>query len=394
MTLRGRSLAAIVAATVLASLAGCGTASIPSASRHFSPSPLPPWPGNPTCALPSANPTPPAQNGLLLGVHASLRFANGAYFCRLLGAVRASGARILREDFEWADIEPANGVFRWARWDAIVGYAAREGLTVLPVLDMTPAWAGHPMTALPSNQRAFAKFVAATVRRYGPGGTFWRSHPTYASYAPTYFEIWNEPYMPKYSGGQPNPARYARLYAAAVRRGRAANPKARFLLEGETTYSAGKRSGLSWMDGMFGAVKNLGEYVDGVAVHPYSDYPPGDQNPRIGLRFRTDRVAAIWQFLSQHHVPRPIWITEIGWSTCRGVPHCVSTAQQASDMASMLTLVRTQWHYVHALIVFTLQDSPLGTTGASLERFFGLLNAAGRPKPAWFVFHRVADGAR
>src|SRR3546814_12926194 len=50
-----------------------------------------------------------------------------------------------------------------------------------------------------------------------PYTTLFRSHPEIASYAPDYFEIWNEPYLRYFSAGGVHPGRYARLVEAAAR---------------------------------------------------------------------------------------------------------------------------------------------------------------------------------
>ena len=47
----------------------------------------------------------------------------------------------LRQTFAWDEIEPAPGVFRWEKWDALVDQATARHKEFIAVLDYTPAWA-------------------------------------------------------------------------------------------------------------------------------------------------------------------------------------------------------------------------------------------------------------
>ena len=71
--------------------------------------------------------------------------------------------------------------------------------------------------ALPRDPADYARFAAAAVARYGPGGTFWRRNKELdARLAPRFFELYNEPYLGLDVPGGPEPEAYARTVAAAV----------------------------------------------------------------------------------------------------------------------------------------------------------------------------------
>jgi hypothetical protein len=111
--------------------------------------------------------------------------------------------------------------------------------------------------------------VAKATARYGPNGTLWQSNPSLAAYAPTNFEIWNEPWLTS-SSSPVDPARYARLFKASASAGRAANPQARFIVAAEWQYQATDGSWRNWVDDMYAAVPDLNSYAD---AYPAAEMP-------------------------------------------------------------------------------------------------------------------------
>ena len=330
------------------------------------------------------------QPALLLGLHASLRLFNGGARCEEARLAQATGVSALREDISWASVEPRVNHYEWARTDALVRDVSETGLMLLPVLDDPPRWAAPAPTALPSASGPYAAFVAAIVARYGPGGTFWRAHPALPPRPIVWYELWNEPYFAEGA----DPAVYARLVRDAVTAGRAANPAARFLAEADTSYKLPDGSRADWIAGMYAAVPDFGRYFDALAVHPYGGDPAvytpgGDTSEQPG------RVAQVHAELVAHgDADKPLWVTEIGWSTCSGLDSCVTESQQASYLRSFLRLARTVWSsYVRAVFVYDLRDSGPNATNDA-QAWFGLLAPDLSHKPAWKVLHDAATAAR
>ena len=324
---------------------------------------------------------------LLLGVSAGLRYYTGRKLCEEVSLAEQTGVRSVREDLAWAVAEPRPGEFHWRSFDRIFQTAADAGLTVLPILDDPPHWAAATETTVPADPAAYATFVAAMVRRYGPGGTFWASHPAIAGNAPVWFELWNEPYHPT---GEVYPGRYARLVRAAVTAGRAADPRARFLLEAALTYQAADGQTVNWVEQMYHAVPDLGEFFDGVAVHPYGGNP-NVYTPQASTAGEPGQIAQIHAAFAQHgDGAKPFWVTEIGWSTCKGAYGCVTEAQQAQYLQSFLTLSETRWaSYVRAVFVFGLRDLAPGARD-NPQNWYGLLRPDLTRTPAWYVLRNFA----
>jgi hypothetical protein len=361
-------VAALIACAALAGCAGeAGSVTVPSPPRG----------------------APPLRTGLILN-------ALGAGSERRrrieLGRARALGVRWIREELSWSSIERSPGRYRWRQFDALLVSANRAGLRVLPLLLGTPRWAGPGRFALPDDPRAFGAFAARAAARYGPGGTFWRAHPRLdGRLAPQWFELWNEPYYRFFSTTGVDPGRYAAMVRAATVAGRAANPATRWLMAADLTYldSSGRRQ--RWLPALAAADPGVLRLIDGVAVHPYVFGAPGADDG-IPLPFRFERIEAIARELDSLGAPRvPLWITEIGWSTCDKRPDCASDQEQAQRIADVFTRVRRRplSDRVRAVFIYHLHDFP-DHARDDREAWYGLLRTNGSRKPAWSVVRQEA----
>jgi exo-beta-1,3-glucanase (GH17 family) len=153
--------------------------------------------------------------------------------------------------------------------------------------------------------------------------------------------------------------------------------------------SSGQR--LDWLAALYAAEPDLNGAFDGVALHPYSFYPPSAGPDSAAQDFRFDRVAAIERELATHGAAdKPVWITELGWSTCDLRPDCTSDHDQAQRLADAFTLIRSSYaSFVRAVFVFHLEDFP-GDASNNREGRYGLLNLDGSRKPAWSVVRAEA----
>lgn len=307
----------------------------------------------------------------------------------LIERTAPTGVGWMREDFGWDQIEPQNDQWSWERYDHLLIEAATRNIRILPVLIETPSWAGAQWNTIPSNPAEFAEYTAKVVARYGPGGSFWEAHAELASFAPEHFEIWNEPYLSAFSAGGVNPGRYARLVKAAVSAGRAANPQAKYLLQVEKTPSGDARH--TFVDDMYEAVPDLNDYFDAAAAHPYAGSSAPD-DPRGGWGF--PRLGDVREELVSHDAAdKPVWITEVGWSTCpQSSSYCTSESKQASYTAQMFELLQSKYSaYVEAVFLYRLED--INDNPSDKEGWFGLRRLDGSKKPVYDVLRSITGVA-
>jgi Beta-galactosidase len=326
---------------------------------------------------------------LLLGFNAAISLFPGQAGCEQASLAQATGVQAVRDDLAWAETEPQPNRYNWSNFDGFLTTATADGLLVLPVLGDPPPWAAPSSASVPTDVGPYAAFVAAAVSRYGPGGTFWRAHPRLPARPLVWYELWNEPYFADHNR---DPGAYARLVRAAVIAGRAANPGARFLIEADASYRtlAGDRA--DWIGGMYAAVPDLGRYFDGMAVHPYGGNP-AIYTPNGNTDDQPGRIEQVHTELMAHgDGDKPLWVTEIGWSTCSETDVCVTEAQQAEYLRTFLRLAHTTWSsYVRAVFVYSLRDLGPAPRDNRLD-WYGLLRPDLSRKPAWQVLHDAASG--
>jgi hypothetical protein len=332
-----------------------------------------------------------SQSGLRVGLVANTQI-HDQKAGREQDVARRTGVRWLREEFDWDVVEPRRGRWNWRRYDTVIGEAARRRMRVLPLLNGSASWAAPRWNQFPDDLEEYGDYVAKVVERYGPGGRFWRAQPDLAEYAPTHFELWNEPYIEFFSIDKVSPGRYARLARAGAAAGRAANPRAKFLLAADSFYTEAPGVYRNWIDGMYRAVPALNSYFDAVAIHPYSsDVSPDVYTPAAGTRWQFRRIEEMRSRLVAHGAAdKPLWITEVGWATCRGHDDCVSERAQAAYITRVFDYARGPYAgFVDAVFVYHMNDwGPPDRT--EREYWFGLRRRDGTHKPAFRALRRAA----
>jgi hypothetical protein len=283
---------------------------------------------------------------------------------RGLDAIAAMRVGVIRETFDWATIETRPGRFDLRPVDVQVLAAARRGLTLLPVIQTTPEFRatthrriGGPMQ-VPRRPKEIAPLVRAVVRRYGPDGTLWRGRESIARPIRAW-QIWNEPNLPAFWAGHPDPAEYTRLLTVASRAVKEVDPEATVISAGLPESDAGlpRRTYLSSMIAA-GALPAL----DAVGVHAYA---PGVDESVKGI----EEVRAI---LDRAGSPAGIWVTEWGWAT-QGPdsPFTVGLEGQADRIRAFIERMAEERDELklRGLVYFNWRDS---TPPEGIRDFFGL----------------------
>jgi hypothetical protein len=238
--------------------------------------------------------------------------AAGGEWDRMAG----SGVEAVRTAFYWHLLQPTGPeTFDFAVKDALVLAAAKRGLSVLPVVHGTPAWAalnpGDPGSP-PRDPADFARLMTALVARYGPNGSLWAEHPGVAKRPIRAWQIWNEPNLTRYWNVAPWAPRYVALLKAAHRALKAAD-------RGSDTVLAGLPNE-SWKALNLLYRAGARRHFDVVALHPYT-----------GQVKNTVRVVKIIRRTLKRHkdAKLPIWVTELSWPASKG-----KAKQEGGDFAT------------------------------------------------------------
>lgn len=305
-----------------------------------------------------------------------------------LRTLQATGATVARSDALWEATEPTAPVggrhhYAWAFDDRIAGSLAAHSLTWLPILDYSAPWAQSIPGQDHSPPRAdadYAAYAAAFAARYGPGGSFWRVHPSLPAEPVTAIEIWNEPDNAEFWTPHPDAAAYAALYLAARAAVDAVAPTVRVLVGGLTDPPG-------FLPAMLAAAPALRGHLDGVAIHPYGDPP-----------VLLSRVRGARQTLTALGLAAvPLYVTEFGWTTSPpGAIAYAPAAQRPGFIADALRALRGGTCGVAATILYTWVSPE--SNSADPQQWYGISNPAdpAAPNPDTLAFTaglRAAAGA-
>jgi Ricin-type beta-trefoil lectin domain len=221
---------------------------------------------------------------------------------------RRAGAAFIRLDL-------LNDHLSQATFDQIFLLAAKRHITVLPHLGAgifetsRPEWKGR---------------VEAAVRRYGRNGEFWQQYPSLVQYAPSAWEVWNEPnYID--NGFREEPKQPAKVspeaYGALLQETAEA---VRHVESGATILAGGMLAVAPSGNGM-----PVGEFIrrmghtaayDALAIHPYAfatfsgHKPEGPEGvEQVAKKVQANIKEARTALKDVGTANKPIWITELGF---------------------------------------------------------------------------------
>lgn len=167
----------------------------------------------------------------------------------------------------------------------------------------------------PTDIEAYGKWVQMVVERYdGDGIDDAPGSPRIDAW-----EIWNEPDIDETWLPKADPVAYAALLRTGYDAVKAADPTALVLNGGVMTFDS---IGVNRFMDQVVAIAGWDSF-DVLSLHPWLiDYAP-DEPSLINRRERYDitipgRLEMAKRWVEAHGGGKPIWITEVGWSTCGG----------------------------------------------------------------------------
>lgn len=299
-----------------------------------------------------------AQDSFVAGVALSWRDPP-----RVIAQAEALGARSVRVDAPWEQIESADGSYSLPSWlQRLVDEAQAKRIDVLLILDY-----GHPRYGgdKPQNQaqrEAFGRYAAWLVRTL-KGKV-------------KYFQLWNE-WEAKTGGTTPGTAKeYAELARVVMPMVRAENSNAIFLSNG-SSYPA---LTTAWLDELL-AAKVL-HLFDGFAVHPYVFFRRSDWSPEAAIRL----IDKVHQRVVAAGYDIPFYVTEFGFPDYAG-PQGVAAESVAAFLTRFFLMAEAR-PWIRGIWWYCLRDQ--GMHPSEREHSFGLLDANFGEKPASAAFQRVA----
>jgi O-antigen ligase len=300
-----------------------------------------------------------------LGVNVSLERYEGQELDRALDLICDGGYRWVRQRFPWSEIEPEKGIYDWSPWDRIVEAASEHGLSVIAVLETSPAWARAPMDAEtpeapPQDFDDYADFVGTFAARYRD--------------QIDYYQIWDEPNLyPHWGERYTDPAAYTHLLESAYRAVKEADGEALVLTAGlAPNVEEGGRymSDIRFLQKMYEA--GARGFFDILAAKPYGMwYEPYDR--RVSpLETNFSRPILLREVMVDHgDADKAIWAVEFGWCALpsswggRPAPWTSDTEEvQAHRTVEAIQRAREEWPWMGVLALQHFQplaeaDDPL-----------------------------------
>jgi Glycosyl hydrolase catalytic core len=295
-----------------------------------------------------------------------------------------AGVESVRAAFNWAAAQPTEaGPYDFSQTDMIVGDAARDGLTVLPVVLYTPSWDARPnpsgTIAIPQDDAPYAAYLTALVKRYGPNGTYWADNPALPKRPIREWQIWNEPNFTYYWPTRPFAPSYVALVKAADAAIKRVDPGAEVVLAGMPN------DAWNYLQKIYN-VPHAGRYFDAVAVHPYTVIP---SNVILFLQ----KMRAVMK--RNGDARKPLMVTEMGWNSSIGHKPaddfcCQSTAaRQAAKVKAVLPLLAQNRAALKLQAFYYYTWASHGTNGGPSANWAGIFQINGStlvPKPVFATF--------
>ncbi|WP_217914460.1 GH39 family glycosyl hydrolase [Miltoncostaea marina] len=320
-----------------------------------------------------------------------------------MALIDATNARVTRQDVLWSLVaptrparptDPGDPAYDWSRIDAAMQGFERLGLTPILVAYSAPPWAangrpipqGTQVNPAAPRPRHYADFMEALARRYS--GSYTPQGASGPLPRARHFEIWNEPNLGAFLSPQVSGGRRVAVtrYVAMARAGHAAIKRVNrsaIVIAGvggpRSSTGANGTGALEWAR----RIARSAAPFDAYSQHVYPAAAP----------LANTRAFPAWGTLPQlfdalDAVPRrrgtPVYLTEIGYTTAateyRDVR--VSRGQQAAYLRQIMALPQVRSGRVRAMIWFNMQDNPNWPGG--------IFDLAGRRKPSFAVFQRLA----
>ncbi|MGI8512714.1 MAG: Ig-like domain-containing protein [Solirubrobacteraceae bacterium] len=328
-------------------------------------------------AAPAA--APAAEPGVVVS---HLPLPGTADEAQTLDALSQLGARHIRLFAGWDQLEQTPGQFyapTLVAFDSFVNKVRQRGIKVYFVVTSTPGWAnaGRGGATAPDDLALYGSFIgrlAAHFRGRSAG-----------------YEIWNEPDSGSFWAGAPQPDRYAQMLKLAYPAVKQADPGAR-VITGALVGANRPFLAQLYANGAKGAFDAVGVHTDSMCARTSPDVAYREADGRVG-RFAFTGYRELRTLMLDHGDDKPIWMTELGWSTTTarvgGAACGVLQASQANYIRQAYGCLAAD-PYVEVATVFNLRD--YGPAESALNRY-GLMSYAWAPKSAFAAFQSIAGGA-
>jgi hypothetical protein len=354
-----------------------------------------------TAVLPSTNAfatttTPVAHQWRGAQLHLMWGENTDADITRQLDMLAAAGADSARLDVAWSSLQDtsASSFASWyvSKLDTVVAGAIARNIHLILTLQETPCWASSAPDSIKLN--CSGAYWDRGVTHYAPTNP--SDYATAARYIAARYgtriaalEVWNEP---NWDDGTIAANLIAPDKAAAyVAMLRPAYSAVKTVAPGLPVLAAAMAfSDVPWLQSLYAA--GARGYYDGISVHPYNEWRPiGAPHDIAWAKYDfVQGLNALHTAMLDAGDSSPLWITEVGWSSCLsggGTDRWCVTEQQQADYLPDAFRVAAGWSWIASVMIYNLRAK--GTSLSDREACFGLVHHDYSTKPALAAFTAV-----
>lgn len=229
--------------------------------------------------------------------------------------VKFGSSRLWDAGTDWASLEPIRGHWNFERLDKYVGLALRNNIEPVLVLGNSPTWA----SSRPRELSAYNSGGAAGPQRLSDWENYIRTVATRYRNKVRYYEIWNEPNLPKfYSGNVGEMLELARIAYVTLKK---VDSQIQVISPSPT-----EKRGLKWLDEYLR--QGGGNYTDIVGYHFYVQ--PAQPEMMVPL------IGQVRELMTRYGLEaKQLWNTESGWNISHqqhgDAPSNTLSTEQASE---------------------------------------------------------------
>lgn len=144
------------------------------------------------------------------------------------------------------------------------------------------------------------------------------------------------------------------------------------------SYDGGNSGGVQWGQEVWAADSTIGNYVDGVTVHPYGGH--------VSTSAQGNRTTP---GLAHSQTGKPVYATEVGWPTALGQPATGDSLQwsetdQCNNLYNFMSWARSTG-FINAVYYFNYQDY-------GSNNWYGVTRIGGAHKPSYNALKNSAQG--
>jgi hypothetical protein len=308
-SLLSRAAATLVAAALLASMAGPAPADVPAS------------PGARTHVVHDRRSPMIRVPRTFFGLHDA---SQQAY-----GRVRFGSLRLWDSGVTWRDVETAPGVYDWTRLDSLVSSAQAHRVQVTLVLGMTPSFYADAATLPPDRLTHFADYVRAVMTRYrrfdGRRGI--------AAY-----QVWNEGNISTFWTG--TPAQLAELTRTVHHVGAEVDPGATIVAPSFAVRLPYQRQWFARYQSQRLHGAPVWHYYDAnaLSLYPMPTHGHRTAGPEDAMALLGPARARLARAGVPHRIP--LWVSEINYGVRTGTPG-QAAAQPITRRRQVANVIRT-----------------------------------------------------